>query len=119
MDLSITMRSKGQLLDDHPIAAAAAKDLGRVHLFGFGRRYDEGAGRGGAGEIGIFIHAIPEQGGEGFGPVVSQVLMFVPGTPPPPAIADVDGSSWGILCDTASAGLMISRPAGNGSTRAT
>ena len=39
------------LLDNHHVAAAAAKDFERIHLLGFGGRDDKTAGGGGAGSI--------------------------------------------------------------------
>jgi len=98
------------LFHDHPIGPASTEDLGRVHLLGLGRRDDELAGGGGAGDVGVGMDSVPEQGGEGLGPLVAQgagdvgvgmdsvpeqggeglgplvaqVLVLVPGLAPPP-----------------------------------
>jgi DNA-binding MarR family transcriptional regulator len=40
----------------------AAKDLGRVHLLGLGRGDDEGAGRGGAGDVAVGRRRRPRAG---------------------------------------------------------
>jgi len=49
----------GGLLYDDPITATSAKDFRGVHLFRFGRWNNKGAGRGRAGNVSVFIHAVP------------------------------------------------------------
>jgi len=77
------------LLDDHPIAAAAAEHLRRVHLLRLGRRNDERTRRCRTGDVGVVVDTFPQQGGEGLGALVAHVLVLIPGPPPPPAIAIV------------------------------
>jgi hypothetical protein len=47
------------LLHDHPVAAATAKDLRRIHLLRLGRRRHERARRGGPGHVRILVDALP------------------------------------------------------------
>ena len=82
------------LLHNHLVGGTAPKDFGRVHLFGLGRRDDKLTKRSGAGDIRIVVDAIPKQRGKGLGPFVAQVLVIIPGAPPPPAILTVIGILW-------------------------
>ncbi len=52
-------------------------------------------------------------------PVIPQVLVFIPGRLPPPAVGASRRVILGDVLDTANAGLTISSPAGSGSTSAT
>src|SRR5690606_13638031 len=71
-------------LDDHAVGCGSAEGLGEVHLLGLCGRDDEGSGGGCAGEVGVLVDAVPEEGGEGLDALVAHVLVLVPGAQPPP-----------------------------------
>src|SRR5689334_6771818 len=65
------VQSQTRLLDAHAIGFAATEGFWVVHLFGFGRRYDERAGRGRSGDVRVVVNTFPKQRRKCFGAFIA------------------------------------------------
>ena len=74
-----------------PVGAGAPEDFRRIDFLGSGGGYDERARSCGSNDVAVLVGSRPEIRREGFGTIIAQVLVLVPGSPPPiGAAAGVD-----------------------------